>query len=155
MTDRHLPIRIQLVGPPVNYAFCLQRGKGTNAERLDYVEVLESNEQTVEFDLEVTVRNAKNGPEPDYFGPFAQGPIGARFFYLCVGSVVEAGDPAWSGRVKVPLVGLDWSTIERATTPGHLLFARFQASRPDGKPVFATVPLLDDGWTVRSDGESD
>ncbi|MCY3857745.1 MAG: DUF5990 family protein [Gammaproteobacteria bacterium] len=151
MTQQNLRIKIQLVEPPVNFAVCLQRGKGAKAERLDYVEVLKNNGQTVEFELEVTVRKAKNGPEPDYFGPFAQGPISARFFYLCIGSVVEAGDPMWSGRVKVPLAGLDWSTIDAATTPGHFLFARYQASKPDGKPVYATVKLLDDGWTIRSD----
>ena len=137
----------------MNYAFCLQRGKGAKAERLDYVEVLENNVQTVEFELEVTVRKAKNGPEPDYFGPFVQGPFGARFVYLCIGTVVDAGDPTWSGRVKVPLVGLDWPTIDGATALGHTLFARYQASRPDGKPVYASVPLLD-GWTVQSSGES-
>ena len=155
MNDRNLRFRIQLVDPPVNYAFCLQRGKGAKAERLNYIEILERDEQTVEFELEVIVRKAKNSPEPDYFGTFVQGPIGARFFYICIGAVVETGDPAWSGRVKVPLVGIDWSTIDSATKPGNLLFARYQASRADGNPVYATVQLLDAGWTIRSGAKSD
>lgn len=149
MTDRNLSFRIQLVEPPVNYAFCLQRGKGAKAERLDYIEVLEGSEQSVEFELELTVRKATNGPEPDYFGPFAQGTVGARFFYVCIGSVVQAGDPVWSGRVKVPIAGLDWTVIDRATQQDHYLFAAYRASRPDGQPVYASVRLLEEGWTVR------
>ena len=154
MADQKLRLRIRLIEPPTNYAFCLQRGKGSNAERLDYVEVLDGENPTVEFDLEVTVRPAKNRAVPDFFGPFAQGSSGARFLYLCVGNVVQTGDPHWSGRVKVPLTGLDWSTIDAATQPGHFLSGSYQASRPDGRPVLASIHLLDEGWLVQTDDDS-
>ena len=151
MTDRVLQLKIQLVEPPLKHAFCLQRGKGAKAERLDYIEVLEGDGQPVEFDLEVTVRKAKNQPDPDFFGAFVQGSAGARFFYICVGNVIDARDPEWSGRVKVPLTGIDWSIVDRATIPGRILFATYQASRPDGQPVYASVQLLGNGWTIQSD----
>ncbi len=151
MANQLLKLKIQLKDPPNNYAFCLQRGKGSKAERLDYIEVLEGEDRPVEFELEVTVRAAKNLPDPDFFGPYAQGTIGGRFFYLCVGNVVDSGDPEWSGRVKVPLVDIDWSTIDEAAKPNHFLFARYQASRPDGQPVYASVQLLEKGWTIESD----
>lgn len=150
MANQLLKLKIRLKDPPSNYAFCLQRGKGSKAERLDYIEVLEGADRTVEFELEVTVRAAKNLPEPDFFGPHAQGTIGARFFYLCIGTVKDRGDPLWSGRIKVPLVGIDWSMIEQAAKPNHFLFARYEASRPDGQPVYASVQLLDRGWTIES-----
>ena len=148
MNEASLAIRIELVDPPEGYAFCLQRGKGSRSERLDYVEVLEGDDDAVAFDLDVTVRKAKTGPEPDFFGPFVQGPRGARFFYVCVGQCVEGAAPYWSGRVKVPLRGIDWASVESALKSHARLFARYAASRPDGAPVFASVPLLDDGWVV-------
>ena len=155
MANQLLKLKIRLKDPPSNYAFCLQRGKGSKAERLDYIEVLEGADRTVEFELEVTVRGAKNRPEPDFFGPYAQGTIGSRFFYLCVGNVVDSGDPRWSGRVKVPLVDIDWSKIEEATKPNHFLFARYRASQPDGRPVHASVQLCGRGWTIESDDQTD
>ena len=151
MTDQRLHLKIRLVAPPTNYAFCLQRGKGAKAERLDYVEVLNGEDQCLEFELQVTVRPAKNRIEPDFFGPYVQGTFGARIFYLCVGAVVEVGDPKWSGRVKVPLVGLDWPLINEATKPSNFLYARYHASQPNGRPIFASVQLLDNGWTIKSD----
>ena len=143
-----LALQIELVNPPEGYAFCLQLGKGSRSERLDYVEVLEGDNDPVAFDLEVTVREAKAHPVPDFFGPFVQGPPGARFFYVCVGQCVEGATPYWSGRVKVPLRGIDWASVEAASGSHARLFARYSASRPEGGPVLASVPLLDDGWIV-------
>lgn len=151
MTDVVLAIRIELVDPPEGYAFCLQRGKGSRSERLDYVEVLEGDDDAIAFDLDVTVRRAKIGPEPDFFGPFVQGPPGARFFYVCVGQCVEGAAPHWSGRVKVPLAGIDWASVESAAADQACLFARYAASRPGGGPAFASVRLLDDGWVSVQD----
>lgn len=150
MSNRILRLKIELVEPAPNYAYCLQRGKGAKAERLDYIEVLEKDNRTVEFELEVTVRKAKDRPDPDFFGPFAQGTSGNRFFYVCVGNLEEAGDPNWSGRVKVPLTGLDWSIIERATLPGNCLSGKYHASKDNGQSVYASVQLLGEGWTLQS-----
>ena len=149
MTEVALATRIELVDPSEGYAFCLQRGKGSRGERLDYVEVLEGDDDPIAFDLVVTVRKARNGPAPDFFGPFVQGPPGARFFYVCVGQCVEGAAPSWSGRVKVPLLGIDWAHVESAARSHACLFARYLASRPAGGPVFASVPLLGDGWVVQ------
>ena len=153
MTDRTLRLKIQLVDPPVGYAFCLQRYKGAKAERLDHIEVVEDEKTSVEFELKVIVRMAKSRPEPDFFGPFTQGASGSRFFYVCVGSVGLDGITRWEGRVKVPLTGIDWSTVDAATTPGKLLIASYQASKPDGRPVYASVKLLDDGWEAQRQDE--
>ncbi|MCE2407177.1 MAG: hypothetical protein J4G19_06710 [Pseudomonadales bacterium] len=149
MADIDLRLKIRLVDPPLNYAYCLQRGKGAKGERLDYVEILTPETKDIEFELNVIVRRAKNGPEPDFFGPFVQGPIGTRFFYLCVGHVVERSDPQWTGRVKVPFTGIDWPTIDAAVSTDRYLCGSYQASGPGGRPVLASVKLLDDGWAVQ------
>lgn len=153
MTEVTLRLKIQLVDPPVGYAFCLQRGKGARSERLDHIEVDEDEKSRVEFELDVVVRASKSRPEPDFFGPYAQGTAGTRFFYVCIGSIQPDLAPRWGGRVKVPFSGIDWRIVEAATKPNCFLIARYQAARTDGQPVYASVKLLDEGWTVQSDDE--
>lgn len=153
MTESILHLMIQLVDAPVGYAFCLQRGKGAKAERLDHIEVDEDEKSHVEFELDVVVRAAKSRPEPDFFGPFVQGNAGDRFFYVCVGNVVSEGVPHWAGRVKVPLAGIDWPLVKAATKASCFLNARYRASRADGQPVYASVRLEGEGWTVRNETE--
>ena len=70
------------------------------------------------------------------------------FFYLCVGRCSLIAEPHWIGRVKVPLNVITWPTARQAVGSGGRLEARYTASRPDGRPVLASVKLLDDGWTV-------
>ena len=139
-----LSLRIELVDSPPGHAFCLQRGKASKSEQLDYVE---SVGDLIAFDLSVTVRKANSGPEPDFFGPFVQGPPGQRFFYLCAGHVVEGDNPRWFGRVKVPLRGIDWAAVQSAAEAAGLA-ARYQASRPDGRAALATVGLMGEGWVA-------
>ena len=150
MRDSNLKLKIELVNPPQNYAFCLQKGKGSNAERLEYTEILEKNLTNVNFQLEIVVRKAKHGDQPDFFGPFVQGSPGNRFFYLCVGEVVQSSDPNWSGRVKVPLSGIDWTDVRAVEQAGSALIAQYEASMPNGKPVYASVNLLGDGWKLEN-----
>ena len=140
-----LDLRIVVAGPPTGYAFCLQRGKGAKAERLDYVEAADDD---IAFKLTVALRQGKQPDLPDFGGPFVQGPPGGRFFYLCVGRCSMIAEPHWSGRVKVPLSSITWPLARQATSDGVRLEARYTASRPDGRPVLASVKLLDDGWTV-------
>ena len=140
-----LDLKIVVAGSPTDYAFCLQRGKGAKAERLDYVEAADDD---IAFELTVTLRQGKQPDMPDFGGPFVQGPPGARFFYLCVGRCSMIAEPHWIGRVKVPLSSITWPAARQAVGAGGRLEARYAASRPDGRPVLASVKLLDDGWTV-------
>ena len=140
-----LALKIVLVRPPNGYAFCLQRGKGAKAERLDYVE---AHDDDIAFELTVTLRQGKQPDMPDFGGPFVQGPPGGRFFYLCVGRCSMIAEPHWTGRVKVPLNSITWPLARQATGGGGQLEARYTAARPDGRPVLASVKLLDDGWTA-------
>lgn len=139
-----LGLRIVLTGPPRGYAFCLQRGKGARSERLDYVEAEAGD---VAFELNVTVREGRCPDVPDFAGPFVQGRPGGRFVYVCVGRCSTRTEPRWEGRVKVPLASITWSQV-RAALGGGVLEARYAASRPDGRPVYASVELTGDGWAV-------
>lgn len=140
-----LDLKIVLADPPTGYAFCLQRGKGAKGERLEYVEV---DHDDIAFELTVTMRQGKQPDLTDFGGPFVQGPPGARFFYLCVGRCSTIAEPHWTGRVKVPLGSITSSLARQAADGGGRLEARYAASRPDGRPVLASVKLLGDGWTV-------
>lgn len=140
-----LGLKIVLARAPTAYAFCLQRGKGAKAERLDYVE---ADDDDIAFELTVTLRQGKQPDMPDFGGPFVQGPPGGRFFYLCVGRCSMITEPHWTGRVKVPLNSITWPLARQATSGGGRLEARYMASRPDGRPALASVKLLGDGWTV-------
>jgi hypothetical protein len=51
--------------------------------------------------------------------------------------------------VKVPLSGITWQVVEQARGRTGRLEARYAASREDGRPVFASVPLLGEGWVAR------
>ena len=138
-------LRIVLADPPKGFAFCLQRGKGARGERLDY---LEAEDGDIAFELTVQVREGKARGLPDFGGPFVQGPPGARFFYLCVGQCSPIVEPHWAGRVKVPLSSITWALVKRAADGQAALEARYAASRTNGRPALASVPLLADGWTL-------
>ena len=140
-----LTLTIALMTPPAGHAFCLQRGKGAKSERLDYIEATGDD---ISFDLSVTVRQGKIPGTPDFGGPFVQGRLGERFFYLCVGQCSELVEPRWSGRVKVPLSSITWEAVEEARGGTGRLHASYAASRPNGTPALASVSLQGEGWTV-------
>ena len=137
-------LKVVLAGPPVGYAFCLQRGKGAKGERLDYVEAEGGD---IAFELTVQARERKRDGALDFGGPFVQGPPDGRFFYVCVGRCSTIAEPHWMGRVKVSLASIGWPLV-REVREGGVLEAAYAASRADGRPVLASVPLLGDGWSA-------
>jgi hypothetical protein len=139
-----LPMRIRLIDPPLGHAFCLQRGKGSSATKLEY-QVAADNDLAFELDMEA--REGKISGSSNFTGPYSQGTPTARFFYLCVGRAVDGKQPDWSGRVKVPLSAIPWRQVEAVLgKPDLLLEASYEATNKKGTPALATVPLLDGGW---------
>ena len=141
---RKLPLQISLINPPSRYAFCIQKGKGNDAKRLGY---LRSNGNDLAFELEVDVREGKVQGSANFLGPFVQGSVKARFFYIVVGLCNELREPEWFGRVKVPLSSISWETVEASS--GKKLEACYEATGPKGTPALATVHLID-GWQITS-----
>ena len=139
-----LPLRIKLVEPPPGFAFCLQKGKGEKSERLDY-QISEGKDLV--FELDIDVRKGKKRGVANFVGPFAQGTPDVRFFYLCAGQYVEPDEPLWSGRVKIHLSSITWTTVEEVVAdPNSVLEVSYAATGPKGGPALASVPLLNDGW---------
>ena len=94
------------------------------------------------FALTLKVQQNAEG-RPNFTGPFAQGPVHARFFYLTqldkAGQIVR--------RMKVPLESITWDQVEAALAdPTAYLMAEVEGSRS------GTVPLLGAGWTVKRGG---
>jgi hypothetical protein len=135
--DVELPLRIVVVDPPPGVTFALQRGKN------ELVPPTRSTPKQLIFELAVRVRDED---EPNFLGPFAQGPRGARFVYITSGTYAGQTNTPWSRRAKVHLSGITWPLIRRAK--GKPLEARFAGTARDGGPSCATVPLLGGGWQI-------
>ena len=138
-----LPLRIVVTDPLPGLALALQRGSTAGAE---LVPPVASSAAAVAFDLEVIVDGALPDGRPRFLGPEVQGPPAERFVYLCVGRMAGQADSDWAGRVKVPLGGITWPTIE-GLPPGRRIEGRIPGRGRKGGPALATVPILPPGWT--------
>ena len=137
-----VPLRIIVTAPPPGILYALQ-------ENRDPVAQTQSTGGDLAFELTLRVRRDPATGRVRFLGPYAQGPASGRFVYICLGTY--AGDPVsrWGGRMKVPLAGLDWPSIERAAAEaGAVLEARVSGTGKDGRPACASVPLLGDGWVL-------
>jgi hypothetical protein len=139
--ERNLPLRITLLQPPPGVVFCLQSGK------TEIVSPVRSAGDDLSFDFSVRVGQRPDG-QPNFLGPFAQGPPVGRFVYVNSGTSAGEVGSSWTRRAKIPLSGISWPLIEEALAPDGILEARIAGTGKDGGPACATVPLLDGGWKV-------
>lgn len=131
---RTLPLRIVLLDPPPDIAFALQRGK--------LPEPPKRSKPGSDLAFVLTVDVAED--VSDFKGPYVQGPRGARFVYVCAGTL--AGDAAspWTRRIKIALGGITPELVA-GLNDGNVLLARIAGKAKDGGPAAATVPILG-GW---------
>ena len=80
----------------------------------------------------MAVRPGKDN-SPDFAGPFVQGPVGDRFFYIGIGTYAGQTNTEWSRRLKVPLSGITWNAIRSQ----HTLEASIPGTGKDGGPSCA------------------
>jgi hypothetical protein len=140
-----LRLRIHIIDPPPNLAYCLQSGKAAQAVNLDYQV---SDDGNLTFDLDVSIKQGKLESSTNVTGQFAQGPTTARFFYLAVGYNHQNREPDWFGRIKVPLSSIPWRlALSISTNPDRLVEASFEGTNAQDGAALATVPLLGSGWT--------
>jgi len=132
-------LRIVLVTPPRGVTFALQRGK------FELVPPVSRTPDAVAFELDVRVGTRPDG-EPNFLGPFTQGPPAARFIYINSGTSAGQPESPWTRRAKVPLTGITRTLVDKAGENG-IVEARIAGTGRDGGPACATVPLLG-GWTV-------
>jgi len=143
-----LPIRLILVDPPAGVDYGIQSGRGSNYETLF---VQQRKRRDVTFDFSLTVVDNRTDGQPNFQGPFAQGPAASRFVYVDVGTYAGQTNTQWSRRMKVPLAGITWELIRKTVRkPGYKLSAKIPGTGRDGGPNCATVRLVGD-WEIVKD----
>lgn len=140
-----LALRIVLEKPPVGVDFALQKGKGNN-----YETVQKQRSGTHDLRFEFTARavpGAKNA-DPNLLGPFVQGPSGARFVYIDIGTAAGQLGSIWSRRLKIPLTGITVEILSRIEKdPTLILETHVPGTAKDGGPNCATVKPFA-GWKL-------
>lgn len=140
-----LTFRIVLEEPPAGVDFALQRGKGHNYET---VQRQRSGTHDLRFEFSARAVLGANGEDPNLLGPFVQGPSGARFVYLDVGTAAGQIDSSWSRRLKVPLSGITAEVLKRVAKDPHLILeTHVPGTGRDGGPNCATVKPFA-GWKL-------
>src|SRR5262245_16119050 len=142
-TDMDIRFRIILESPPAGVDFGVQKGHGSLYETID---PQRSKGGDLIFEFSVPVKDTAAGAA-DFGGPITQGPRGARFVYLDIGTYAgQAGTP-WSRRLKIPLTGISAALIEKASSAGGVLETHVPGTGKDGGPSCASVKELE-GWRV-------
>jgi hypothetical protein len=139
-SDNELLLRITVDDPPPGVIFQLQRGAR------DLEPAARATRTSIAFEFAVRVGERPTG-EPNFLGPFAQGPPASRFVYISSGTLAGQRDTCWSRRAKVPLTTITWAMIKRARAEGAALETRIAGTGRDGGPACASVPLVG-GWRV-------
>jgi hypothetical protein len=137
--EHELNLLIILEGPPSGVDFGLQKGSGDPYET---VQVQRSSTGDLRFEFSVRVREGKDG-QPNFLGPFTQGPAQQRFVYIDIGTYAGQTNTVWSRRLKIPLYGITWELIKK----GKTLSTRVPGTGKDGGPSCATVKPFA-GWKV-------
>jgi hypothetical protein len=99
------------------------------------------------FEFTLRVNEGKSG-EPNFLGPFAQGPADSRFVYLDIGTYAGQKDTGWSRRLKIPLAGINWNMVKAAAKTSRTIEARVAGrGGRDGGPTCGTIKPFS-GWHV-------
>ena len=140
-----LRLCIVLVAPPAGVDFGIQEGKGNDYKT---IQKQRSKGANLTFEFMVTVKDNREDGLPNFVGPLAQGPTTGRFVYIDIGKLAGQSDSCWERRIKVPLGGIPWDMIEKASAdPKAILEARLPGTGRDGGPSCATVKPAE-GWKL-------
>ena len=141
--ETEVRLRIVLVNPPAGVDFGIQDGKGN-----DYTTIHKqrSNDSDLSFAFTVTDKDNRDDGLPNFLGPLTHGPATGRFIYINVGKSAGQFDSCWNRRIKIPLGGITWEMIEKASTK-MFLEGRLPGTGKDGGPSCATVNPTE-GWKV-------
>lgn len=143
--DREFMFRIILRAPVAGVRFALPKGSGANHT---LVQIQQAEGDDLVFDLSAKIKTGKDG-QPDFAGPFVQGPVAERFIYINIGTSAGQLDSPWSRRLKVPLRGITWEMVNQLIeNSGRILETVVPGTAKDGTPTCATVKPFD-GWRVK------
>jgi len=140
-----LTLRIVLEKPPVGVDFGLQKGRGSVYET---IQNQRSRGNDLSFEFTVGVKAGPKDAGPRFRGSLVQGPPSDRFIYIDIGTYASQADSCWSRRLKIPLKGITWDTIDRLSARAEaVLETRVPGTGKDGGPNCATVKPFD-GWKL-------
>ena len=143
VVEHELTLRIILEAPPSGIDFGLQEGHGN-----DYKTVQTQRSKTSDLTFTFTVRAKQNADgAPNFLGPFSQGPTHGRFVYIDIGTYAGQTGTTVARRLKVPLSGITWEMVKKASDSGRLLETRVPGTGRDGGPNCATVKPFA-GWKL-------
>jgi len=143
--EHEITLRIALVKPPAGVDFALQKGRGSIYE---IVNKQRSQGRDLRFEFPVNVKGDRKAASPQFAGPFVQGPTQERFIYIDIGTAAGQFDSCWSRRLKIPLRGITWDSIDRLIAdPKSVLETSVPGTGRDGGPTCATVKPFD-GWRL-------
>ena len=97
------------------------------------------------FQLEFRIGEKKDG-SPNFLGPFAQGPVDDRFFYISWGVGEKAGQTRMFRRLKIRLGHLPWAQIRRAIRDEKPIEVTLRLTDARGAPLCGSVPPTHVSW---------
>ena len=139
--ESEILVRLIVDGPPRGVTFQMQRG------RSELVPPVASTEGQLVFELALRVGHRPTG-EPNFLGPFSQGPPHGRFVYINSGTYAGQTNTPWSRRAKIHLRAIPWKLITRAQATGAVIETTIDGTGRDGGPVCASVHLEPSDWTL-------
>ena len=152
--ELQLRVRVRCTELPGRH-FCDPSAPGTTAAESVFVgvqrdeaaiEEVRADAPRAEFLLDFRVGSKKDG-SPNFLGPFAQGPVDDRFFYLTWGRGPAAGRTRMFRRLKVRLGHLGWPQIRRAATSGEPLQVALRLTDGKGGPLCGSAKGEHVSWT--------
>lgn len=141
-----LSVHIILQAPPVGVAFCLQKGHGS---KFEIVQIQRSAAVDLHFYPTVIIKGDRlKDSQPRFGGPFIQGPYMGNFIYISIGTSAGQFDSPWTRRLKIPMAGITWETIDALKVDEKLTLETYVAgTAKDGSPTCATVKPFN-GWKI-------
>jgi hypothetical protein len=143
--ESEITLQIVLVKPTPGVVFGLQKGAGSNYETVQK-QIPASNDLAFTFAIKVKGDSAKD-KLPGFSGGFVQGPAGAKFVYIDIGTCAGQPGTIWSRRLKVPLTGITWKDID-SLSGNAMLQTTVPGTGKDGGPNCATVKPFG-GWHIK------
>jgi hypothetical protein len=137
MSTQTIKLQIICVNPPSEH-FGLQR------KNRDIVAGEKISNTALAFPFELKVKQTDDG-QPNFTGDFAHGSVKERFVYLTTKTQQSDGEWRIRQRIKVHLKTITWEQVEAVLDNRE----KFLSAKVDGRGT-ASVPLLDDGWIVKS-----
>jgi uncharacterized protein DUF5990 len=113
----------------------------------DVIEAVPGDAKRAVFKLIFRIGKQPDG-SPNFLGPFTQGPVRQRFFYLSWGVMHQNQQFEMFRRAKIQLIHLRWEQIQKAVSRGTAIKVTLKLTGSKGDPVCGTVRGANIEWSV-------